>query len=204
MNKSVIVIGASGHGKVVADAICRQGDTLLGFLDDNETLPPRVAGFPVLGKISEFKNYPNAVFIVAIGDSAVREKIVNRLGSAKWHTVIHPTAIVSAAETRIGQGSVVMANAVINPAAQIGCHSIINTAAVIEHDNRIGSFVHVSVGAKLGGTVSIGDHTWIGIGAIVSNNVSICEHCVIGAGAVVVDNIKESGTYVGVPARKIK
>ena len=97
-----------------------------------------------------------------------------------------------------------MANAVINPAANIGKHCIINTSAVVEHDNRISDFVHVSVGAKLGGTVSIGEHTWVGIGANVSNNVSICDHCMIGAGTVVIHDIKESGTYVGVPARKIK
>ena len=74
----------------------------------------------------------------------------------------------------------------------------------MEHDNHIGSFAHISVGARLGGTVSVGNHTWVGIGAAISNNISICDHCTIGAGAVVICDIKESGTYVGIPARKIK
>lgn len=74
----------------------------------------------------------------------------------------------------------------------------------MEHDNHIGSFAHISVGAKLGGTVSVGSHTWVGIGATISNNISICDHCTIGAGAVVIRDIKERGTYVGIPARKIK
>lgn len=74
----------------------------------------------------------------------------------------------------------------------------------MEHDNRIGDFSHISVGARLGGAVSIGAHTWIGIGAAVGNNVSICDHCIIGAGGAVIHAITESGTYVGVPARKIK
>lgn len=204
MNEQVIVIGASGHGKVVADIVRRSGDTLLGFLDDNETLPPEIAGIPVLGKVADYIKYPDVSFIVGIGNSAIREKIVHQLSNVHWYTAIHPSAVISALDTRIGAGSVIMANAVINPSAHIGKHCIINTAAVAEHDNRVGDFSHISVGAKLGGTVSIGTHTWVGIGATVSNNVSICDHCMIGAGAVVIRDIKESGTYVGVPARKIK
>ena len=204
MNEQVIVIGASGHGKVVADIIIGCGDTLLGFLDDNETLPDEIDGIPVLGKISNYGTYPNAAFVIAIGNSTIREKIARQLDGVRWYTAIHPAAVVSQLNTQIGEGSVVMANAVINPSAHIGKHCIINTSAVVEHDNRIGDFAHVSVGAKLGGTVSIGDHTWVGIGATVSNNVSVCDHCIIGAGTVIIHDIKESGTYVGVPARKIK
>ena len=204
MNERVIVIGASGHGKVVADIVRISGDTLLGFLDDNETLPPEIAGIPVLGKVADYAKYPDVSFIVGIGNSAIREKIVRQLGDVRWYTAIHPSAVISALDTQIGTGSVIMANVVINPSAHIGEHCIINTSAVVEHDNRIGDFTHISVGAKLGGTVSVGAHTWVGIGATVSNNVSICDHCMIGAGAVVIRDTKESGTYVGVPTRKIK
>ena len=204
MSKQVIVIGASGHGKVVAEIVLKCGDTLLGFLDDNEALPPAIAGIPVLGKAADYAKYPDASFVIGIGNSAVRKKIVRQLDDVRWYTAIHPSAIITALDTQIGAGSVVMANAVINPSAHIGEHCIINTAAVVEHDNRVGDFAHISVGAKLGGTVSVGAHTWVGIGATVSNNVSICDRCMIGAGAVVIRDIKESGTYVGVPARKIK
>lgn len=204
MSEKVIVIGASGHGKVVADIVRRSGDTLLGFLDDNGALPSEIAGIPVLGRVADYTGYPEASFVVGIGNSDVREKIARQLNNVRWYTAIHPSAVVSALETKIGVGSVIMANAVINPSAHIGEHSIINTAAVVEHDNHIGSFAHISVGAKLGGTVSVGNHTWVGIGAAISNNMSICDHCTIGAGAVVIRDIKESGTYVGIPARKIK
>lgn len=204
MNEQVIVIGASGHGKVVADIVRRSGDTLLGFLDDNEALPPKIAGIPVLGKVADYVRYPDVFFVIGIGNSAIREKIARQLDGVRWYTAIHPSAVISALDTQIGVGSVIMANAVINPSAHIGEHCIINTAAVVEHDNHVGDFTHISVGAKLGGTVSVGAHTWVGIGATVSNNVSICNHCMIGAGAVVIRDIKESGTYVGVPARKIK
>lgn len=204
MNEQVIVIGASGHGKVAADIVRSSGDTLLGFLDDNALLPPEIAGIPVLGKVADYANYPDASFVIGIGSSAVREKIARQLDGVRWYTAIHPSAIISALDTEIGAGSVVMANAVVNPSAHIGVHCIINTAAVVEHDNHIGSFVHISVGVKLGGTVTVGSHTWVGIGAAISNNISICDHCTIGAGAVVIRDIKESGTYVGIPARKIK
>lgn len=204
MNERVIVIGASGHGKVVADIVRRSGDTLLGFLDDNETLPPEIAGTPVLGKVLDYTRFPDASFIIGIGNSIVREKIVRQLDGVRWYTAIHPSAVIAVLDAQIGVGSVVMANAAINPSTHIGAHCIVNTAAVVEHDNCVGDFTHISVGAKLGGTVSIGAHTWVGIGATVSNNISICDHCTIGAGAVVICDIKESGTYVGVPARKIK
>ena len=188
MSERVIVIGASGHGKVAADIVRCNGDTLLGFLDDNALLPPMVAGIPVLGKVADHVNYPDASFVIGIGSSAVREKIARQLDGVRWYTAIHPSAVISALDTEIGAGSVVMANAVVNPSAHIGTHCIINTA----------------VGARLGGAVSIGAHTWIGIGAAVGNNVSICDHCIIGAGGAVIHAITESGTYVGVPARKIK
>ena len=204
MNKQVIVIGASGHGKVVADIVRRSGDTLLGFLDDNERLPTEVAGIPVLGKVEDYVKYSETSFIIGIGNSVVREKIAHQLCDVHWYTAIHPSAVISALDTRIGVGSVVMANAVINPSAHIGEHCIINTSAVVEHDNRVENFAHISVGAKLGGTVSIGTHVWVGIGSTIVNNITICDHCTIGAGAVVIHDIKESGTYVGVPARKIK
>ena len=204
MNEQVIVIGASGHGKVVADIVRRSGDMLLGFLDDNETLPPEIAGIPVLGKVADYAKYPSVSFVIGIGNSVIREKIARQLSNVRWYTAIHPSAVISALDTQSGVGSVIMANAVINPSAHIGAHCIINTSAVVEHDNRVGDFTHISVGAKLGGSVSVGAHTWVGIGSTVSNNVNICDHCMIGAGAVVIHDIKESGTYVGVPARKIK
>lgn len=201
--KEVIIIGASGHAKVVADIVLSRGDRILGFLDDDTQLPPRINGIPVLGAVSEFKKYSDAYFIIGIGNGSIRKKISNMMQGVRWYTAVHPNAVVSAMDTSIGEGTVVMAGAIINPNAKIGDHCIINTAAVVEHDAQIGQFAHISVGAKLAGTVSIGDGTWVGIGAVVSNNLSICADCTIGAGAVVVRSINDSGTYVGIPARRI-
>ena len=190
--KNVVIIGASGHGKVVADIVAASGDKLIGFLDDDLTKNP-------LGYISDYSKYMDCYFVIAIGDAATREKI-SKL-PLKWHTAIHPSAIVSPSVT-IGEGTVVMPNAVINAGSSVGKHCIINTSSVVEHDNNIGDFSHISVGAKLGGTVSIGKSCWIGLGSSISNNVTICDCCVIGAGALVIHDIHESGTYVGVPAKK--
>lgn len=203
MREKVIIIGASGHGKVVADIIKKSGDMVVGFLDDNPDLGRTFSGFPVLGKTEKYQDYKNSKFVIAIGNANIREKIANSMKDVEWYTAIHPSAQISSIETSVAAGTVIMANAVINSGTEIGEHCIINSGAVIEHDNRIEDFVHVSVGAKLAGTVHVGKNSWIGIGAVVSNNLSICEECMIGAGAVVVSNIKEPGTYVGVPARKI-
>ena len=192
MNKNVIVIGASGHGRVIADIVRANGDNVLGFLDDDESKE-------TLGKISDYVSYRDAEFVIGIGNTAVRKKFAEL--PLKWYSAIHPSAII-ATSAEIGEGSVVMPNAVINAGAKIGKHCIINSGAVVEHDNTIGDYSHVSVGAKLGGTVEVGNSVWIGIGATVINNVSVCDGAFIGAGAVVVKNITEPGTYIGIPAKR--
>lgn len=200
--RSVIIIGASGHGKVVADIVQKSGDRVTGFLDDNPSVGSIFMGFPVLGTVEDYSKF-NAEFVIAIGNAEIRERISQKLEDANWYTAIHPTAAISDIDVEIGAGTVVMANAVINTGARIGKHCIINSGAIVEHDNIIADFVHISVGAKLAGTVSVSKGSWIGIGASISNNVNICGNCMIGAGAVVIKNIEEAGTYVGVPAERI-
>lgn len=203
-SKDVIIIGAGGHGKVIADIVQLNGDDLLGFLDDAPHIAGDTSRIKILGGVADYIKYPCAHFIIAIGNAQIRKTIADRLGNVNYYTAIHPRAVISNLDVTIGAGSAVMANAVISPSAHIGNHCIINTSAVVEHDNTIEDFTHISVGAKLGGTVKIGPSTWIGIGATVSNNLTICSDCMIGAGAVVINNIEESGTYVGIPAKKIK
>lgn len=203
MSKSVIIIGKSGHGKVIADIIMSQGDRIVGFLDDAYVENETILGFPLLGRVADYVNYPECEFIIAIGNPKIRERIAESI-RVKWYTAVHKTAVVSALDVTVGAGTAIMANAVVNPGAKIGMHCIINTGAVVEHDNALGDFVHISPKAALAGTVRIGKFTHIGAGAVVVNNISIASDCVIGAGAAVVKNITESGTYVGVPARRIK
>lgn len=201
MNK-LIIIGASGHGKVIADIAAQCGYTDIGFLDDNPDVQ-ECLGYPVIGKTENANKFSDAEFIVAIGNPQIRQKVQEQLSNKKFHIVslVHPKAIV-ADYVEIGEGTVIMAGAIINPACKIGKGCIVNTGASVDHDSVIDDYAHISVGSHLAGSVQIGERTWIGAGAVVSNNIRICEDCMIGAGAVVIKDIKKSGTYVGVPARE--
>ncbi len=199
----LFVIGAGGHGKVVADIAKKVGYTQIAFLDDNFEMN-LCTDCKVVGGTKEALKYKNSDFIVAVGNEKIREKIQNHLENNGLNvvTLIHPNSVV-AENAEIGIGTVVMAGAVVNPYAKIGRGCIINTCASVDHDCFIGDYVHVSVGAHIAGTVTIGENTWVGAGAIISNNVSVCENCMIGAGAVIVHDINKQGVYIGVPARRM-
>lgn len=208
MSKQVVIIGAGGHAKVIADIIVKSGNRVYGFLDDNLEIGATIANneqFKIIGKIekiNKLKENTNLEFVIAIGDNTVRKNIAENY-NVKYYTAIHPSSII-ALDVSIEEGTVVMANTVINTSAKIGRHCIVNTGAIIEHDNIIENYVHVSPNATLSGTVKVGTMTHIGSGAAIKNNINICNNCIIGVGAVVVKDIKEPGVYVGVPARKTK
>lgn len=201
MNK-LIIIGAGGHGKVIADCAVRNGYTDICFVDDHAT--GMCVGFPVIGTSVDLQKWDNGAtdFVIAIGNNAIRKKVACE-HDVNWVSLIHPSAQIGF-QVSIGKGTVVMAGAVINACASVGEHCIINTGAIVEHDNVIADYVHISPNAALGGTVRIGELTHVGIGAAIRNNIEICDGCTIGAGAVVVKNIQNSGTYIGVPAREMK
>lgn len=202
--KKLGIIGASGHGKVVADIAMKLGcyQEILFFDDGADKV--RCGNFPVVGKSQDILRF-NCEGFVAIGNALIRQKMQEWLERERITVpvLIHPAAVV-AEDVQILPGTAIMAGAVINPGSVIGKGCIINTCSSVDHDCQLSDYVHLSVGAHLAGTVTVGAHTWLGIGAIVSNNLTVCEDCMVGAGAVVVNDIKESGTYVGVPARKIK
>lgn len=203
MSKNVIIIGAGGHAKVIADIVLLNGDKLVGFLDDDEEKQGKdiYKKYRIIGKLSNIENHKDNLFVIAIGDNHTRAKIADSL-NVNYYTAIHPNAII-ADTVKIGEGTVVMAGAIINPDTAIGKHCIINTQCSIDHDNRIGDYVHVSPGAHLAGTVSVGDYSWICTGATIINNTSIKNDIIIGAGATVISDAVESGTYVGTPAKKM-
>ena len=198
MNK-LIIVGAGGHGKVIADIALKSGYANICFIDDNTI--GEVLGFPIIGKISDLSklNDSSTDFVIAIGSNKVRQAIAETY-DVNWITLVHPSAQI-AIDVTIDKGTAVMAGAIVNPSTKIGKHCIINTGAIVEHDNVIEDYVHVSPNVALGGIVRIGSLTHVGICATVKNVITICPDCVIGAGAVVVKNIEKRGTYVGVPAK---
>jgi len=201
MNR-LVIIGAGGHGKVIADNAQKNGYTDICFVDDCSS--GECMGFPIIGSCHDLErlNDGKTDFIIGIGNNEIRKSIAEMF-DVNWVSLVHPTATIGL-NASIGKGTVVMAGAVVNTCATVGEHCIINTGAIVEHDNMVGDFVHLSPKAALGGTVRIGEETHSGIGTTVSNNIEICARCIIGAGSVIIDNITESGTYVGVHSRKIK
>lgn len=205
MKDNLIIIGANGHGKVVADIAMKMKKwENISFLDDDQSLKKNI-GFEVIGSISVASKYKGtADFIVAIGNNAIRAKVQEKLENEGCFVtkLIHPNAVIGM-NVRIGMGTVVMAGVVINSDSKIGKGCIINTNSSLDHDNFIEDYVHISPGVNVAGTVKIGENSWIGIGSAISNNVDICGYCKVGAGAVVVKDIIKSGTYVGVPVRRV-
>lgn len=202
MCKKLVIIGAGGHGKVVADIAKLNNYTSISFLDDAPGAA-ECGGYPVAGQVKDAARYSDCEFAVAIGNAAVRrekQELVASLG-IRAAVLIHPAAVI-AEDSVIGEGTVVMAGAVINPGAVVGKGCIVNTCASVDHDCVLADYVHIAVGAHLAGNVAVGEGTWIGAGAVVSNNVAVAGGCTVGAGAVVVRDLTEPGTYIGVPARK--
>ena len=206
MSRKVVIIGAGGHAKVIADIIIKSGDEVVGFLDDNiEKDTIAIDNYKVIGKTEDclkLKENKELYFIIAIGNNFTRKDIAEKY-NLNYYTAIHPTAVIGM-QVQIEEGTVIMANTCINTNTKIGKHCIINTGAIDEHDNIIDDYVHISPNATLCGTVIVGEGTHIGAGSVIKNNITITNNCIIGAGAIVVKNIEESGIYVGIPAKLIK
>ncbi len=197
----LLVLGAGGHGLVVAEGARSAGWNVLGFRDDLKEPGTRVGDWEVIGSL-RVSIPPHVAVIVGIGDNRTRERISTEMAErgTPLATVIHPSAIISPS-AHIGDGVFVGPRALIHTEAAVGWGAIVNSAAVVEHHNRIGCFSHVASGAVLAGGVAIGDRVLMGANATVKPGLHITSDCVIGAGSAVVRNIAQPGTYVGVPAR---
>lgn len=204
MLKSLIIIGAGGHGKVIADIAKFNGYQEIVFLDD-DIKKYKIGEYQIIGTTNDIEKFKEKYdFFVGIGNNKIRKKISLMLNEKKISQpiLIHPSAVIDPT-VNIGNGTVIMANVVINADSKIGNGCIINTSSSIDHDCLINSYTHISPGVHVAGTVSIGECTWIGIGASIKNNLYITSNCTIGAGSVIVKNLLKSGTYFGVPARRV-
>ncbi|WJM96280.1 acetyltransferase [Pseudomonas defluvii] len=201
--KKLAVLGASGHGKVVADTAECCGWTSIEFFDDslaghNNGFWPIVGDTPsLLARLADFDGV-----IVAIGDNRIRHAklLVLHAAGARLVSLIHPAASVSR-YAFVGEGSVVFAGAVVNADARLGWGAILNTGCSVDHDCLLGACVHISPGSHLAGGVKVGDFSWIGIGASVRQLASIGSGVMVGCGAAVVTDLADDVTVVGVPAR---
>lgn len=193
----VYLYGASGHAKVVKDIAKLTCVSVPCMIDDNPNVN-EFDGFKVVHSAEGL-----SPLIVTIGDCQIRRKIVEKLGERKYMTVVHPKAIV-ADSVKLGYGTVVMADAILNPCVALGNHCIINTGASIDHDCIVHDFVHIAPHCTLCGEVEVGEGTWVGAGTTVIQGIHIGKDCFIGAGSVVVKDIPDGSLCYGNPARVAK
>lgn len=205
--KRLAIYGASGHGKVVAEIAELNGWQEIVFFDQ------AVAGLKKNGSWAVKGDFNNLLdqqpdfdaAIVAIGNNQIRsdKSALLRKAGFQLARLIHPTAQVSQ-YSRVGDGTVIMANAVVNPFSSIGNNVIVNTAAIVDHDCTVGNGAHLCPGVNLAGGVTIGKKAWVGIGATVIQQRRIGEESIIGAGAVVIEDVPSHTTVCGVPAKQQK
>jgi acetyltransferase EpsM len=212
MKEKMVIWGASGHARVVAEIVRLNGKYgIYGFLDD---LNPRrhnttFCGSRILGgreQLDQIQKSGIRHLILGFGDCQARLKLSEFVREEKGFdlvTAIHPNATV-ASDAQVGVGTVIAAGAVASSASRIGENVIINTCASIDHECEIQDGVHISPGAHLGGRVVVGRGTWIGIGATVKDEVRIGENSLVGAGAAVLEDLPPNVVAYGSPARVIK
>ncbi|MDX9713904.1 MAG: acetyltransferase [Dissulfurispiraceae bacterium] len=207
MKDKIFVFGASGHAKAVIDIIEQQGLYKVVLLaDDDTTLKDTVVyGYSVIGGKTELLESEIRRGVVAIGCNKARRSVTSWLTDNGFELIsaIHPVAQL-ARGVSIGDGTVIMAGAVINSDASVGNGVIINTRTCVDHDCTIGDFCHIAPGVTICGTVSIGQRTLISAGVTIGPNVCIGSDVVIGAGSTVLNNIPNHSFAVGTPAKVLK
>lgn len=206
MNRTCAILGASGHGKVIAEIAEQNGYTSIEFFDDRWPELQNVEHWSVKGNSGTLLKVASYfdLTVVAIGNNEVRlgkQKQLSIAG-AKFSVLEHPRAIISM-YSQLGVGTVVMAGAVINPFVKVGEACIINTASTIDHDCSLADGVHVSPGANLAGAVIVGEKSWVGIGSQIKQKISIGSNVIIGAGSSVINDIPNYQTVVGTPAKVV-
>ncbi len=210
--ENLVIVGSSGHAKVVIDVVEREGRyRIVGLLDRFRRRGEETLGYPVLGQEEDLaqlrSRHELAGALVAIGDNHVRATVVSQIRAAcpdlPFVRAVHPRANI-ARQVELGEGAVVMAGASVGPGCSVGAFCIVNTNASLDHDSIMGEFASLAPRASTGGNCRIGAHSAIGIGAVVLQGVTIGEQTVLGASATALHDIASFTVAYGTPARSIR
>ncbi len=212
-NSRLIVWGAGGHARVVAEIAALAGWQVVGYVDRDPQRRGAVVdpqGRQILMSEAELVQHlqlggprPFEALALGFGANVARAEAARlAIGRVTLPVLLHPSAVISA-DALLSPGSVAMALAVVNPGARVGLAAILNSGCVVEHDCRLGDGVHISPNATLAGSVTVGNHTWVGAGAVVIQNVTLGERVTVGAGSTVLRDVPSHTTVVGSPARPI-
>ena len=211
--EKIVIVGAGGFGREVAWLIDRINSKekkyeIIGFADDNKVIGEAIGNSKVIFTIDELCNYSDNLSVcVAIGNAKVRKQIIDKLlrnSNISFPNLIDPSVIYSTDEVKMGVGNIICAGTIMTVNISIGDFNIINLDCTIGHDDIINNYITIYPSVNVSGCVVIGNCTEIGTGTQIIQGLSIASDSIIGASAAVVKNLIESGTYVGVPARRIK
>ncbi len=210
MKKDLIIVGAGGDGRSVAELIQQSDDNwnLLGFLDDAPSKQNKIInGVPVLGKINDVVNYQQSYFVILIGSAKkafVKKKIVNNFGLnfIQYATIVHPTAVILTSAI-LGKGTIILPMVTVMANAIIGDHVFIALKSNIGHDTTIGDYVLIGALAGIAGNVTINEGAYIGISSSIKDGITIGEWAIVGMGSVVVKDVAPYSIVAGNPARVI-
>ena len=206
MEKEIIIIGSSGHAKTIIDIIEKENKyKIIGLIDDYRKIGEKTFGYNILGgleNINKFSNIRKA--IIAVGDNFSRKKIKQRI-EHKFNFIqaIHPSSTIGK-NVKIGDGTAIMAGAIINPSTAIGKHCVVNTNSSLDHDCFMDDYASLAPNVTTGGNVIIGKNSSICLGANIINDITIGQNTIIGAGSCVLKNISDNIIAYGIPCKKIK
>ncbi|MBI1308105.1 MAG: transferase [Bacteroidetes bacterium] len=210
--QKVLIIGSSGHAKVIVDIFEKSGQyEIVGFVDSFRESGEETAGYKVLGKEADLpellQEHPGCFLFIAIGDNGIRQKVKDKITAlvpeAQFATAIHPSAQI-ARDVQIGHGSAVMAGVVINSETTLGNFTILNTKSSIDHESEMADYSSLAPGVTTGACVTIGTLSAVLIGSTIKRGITIGNYSVISEGSLVLENCGDYALMSGVPAVEVR